>query len=273
MMFEKDINKIHELYRSSSKDEAVAERELIESIMAHLDKGKVRAAFPENGKWKVNEWVKEAILLYFRISENREMQSGASQYYDKIELKSDFKSMGVRAVPGAIVRFGSFLEKGVIAMPSFVNIGAYVGAETMIDTWATIGSCAQVGSRVHISGGVGIGGVLEPIQAAPVIVEDDCFIGSRCILVEGAMVGRGAVLGAGVVVTGSSKIIDTTCSQPIETTGYIPPYSVVIPGTRTKTFAAGEYQVPCALIIGKRNESTDVKVSLNSALREFEIDG
>jgi 2,3,4,5-tetrahydropyridine-2-carboxylate N-succinyltransferase len=219
----------------------------------------------------VNEWIKKAVILYFPIRTMEVMEVGPFEFYDKMALKKGYKKLGVRVVPHAIARYGAFLGKGVILMPSYVNIGAYVDEGTMVDTWATVGSCAQIGKHVHLSGGVGIGGVLEPVQASPVIVEDGAFIGSRCILVEGIRVGKEAVIGANVVVTGSSKIIDVTGDQPVEYKGYIPERSVVIPGSYTKKFRAGDYHVPCALIIGKRSASTDLKTSLNEALRENNV--
>jgi 2,3,4,5-tetrahydropyridine-2,6-dicarboxylate N-succinyltransferase len=240
----------------------------IREVVDQLDKGKLRVAEPEGDVWKVNEWVKKAVILYFPIQQMETIEVGPFEFHDKIALKKNYKELGVRVVPHAIARHGSYLSKGVIMMPSYVNIGAYVDEGTMVDTWATVGSCAQIGKNVHLSGGVGIGGVLEPVQAAPVIIEDNAFIGSRCIVVEGIRVGREAVLGANVVLTGSSKIIDVTGSHPVEHKGFVPPRSVVIPGTIPKEFAAGTFQVPCALIIGTRKESTDKKTSLNDALRE-----
>ncbi len=219
----------------------------------------------------VNEWVKKAVILYFPTRQMETIKVGPFEFHDKIALKSNYKELGVRVVPHAIARYGSFVAKGVIMMPSYVNIGAYVDEGTMVDTWATVGSCAQIGKNVHLSGGVGIGGVLEPVQAAPVIIEDGCFIGSRCIIVEGARIGKEAVLGANVVITKSTKIIDVTGPSPKEYKGEVPSRSVVIPGSYTKTFPAGEYQVPCALIIGVRKESTDLKTSLNDALREHSV--
>ncbi len=238
-----------------------------------LDKGKIRVAEKKNGDWVVNEWVKQAILLYFPIQEMQVMEVGPFEYYDKIPLKKNWKEAGVRVVPPATARYGSFIEAGAILMPSYVNIGAYVGSGTLVDTWATVGSCAQIGKNVHLSGGVGIGGVLEPPSAKPVIVEDNCFIGSRCIIVEGAVIEEEAVLGAGVVITGSTRIIDVSGDEPVEYRGRVPARSVVIPGVMNKKFPAGEYGVPVALIIGKRKESTDKKVSLNEALREFNVQG
>lgn len=243
----------------------------IKSVIEQLDKGEIRVASNINGKWIVNEWVKKAVILYFPIMQMHTFEVGPFEFHDKIPLKSGYANLGVRVVPHGIARYGAFLEKGVILMPSYVNIGAYVGAGTMVDTWATVGSCAQIGKNVHLSGGVGIGGVLEPVQAAPVIIEDNCFVGSRCIVVEGVHVEQEAVLGANVVLTKSTKIIDVSGNAPVEYNGIIPSRSVVIPGSYTKKFPAGEYQVPCALIIGKRKESTDQKTSLNDALRDFQV--
>lgn len=247
-------------------------REAIETIIEALDKGQMRVAQPESdGTWTVNEWIKKAVVMYFPIRQMETMEVGPFEFYDKMALKRDYAGLGVRVVPGASARHGAFLAAGVIMMPSYVNIGAYVDSGTMVDTWATVGSCAQIGKNVHLSGGVGIGGVLEPLQAAPVIIEDDAFIGSRCIVVEGVRVGKAAVLGANVVLTKSTKIIDVTGPEPIEMRGYVPERSVVIPGSYAKTFAAGAYQVPCALIIGQRSASTDLKTSLNDVLREHNI--
>jgi 2,3,4,5-tetrahydropyridine-2-carboxylate N-succinyltransferase len=243
----------------------------IRSVVAKLDKGEVRVAEPAENGWKVNEWIKKAVILYFPIQQMETIEVGPLEFHDKIALKKDYKGLGVRVVPHAVARYGAYLSKGVILMPSYVNIGAYVDEGTMVDTWATVGSCAQIGKNVHLSGGVGIGGVLEPVQAAPVIIEDNAFVGSRCIVVEGVRVGREAVLGANVVLTGSSKIIDVTGPQPVEYKNYVPERSVVIPGSYTKKFPAGDYQVPCALIIGKRKESTDKKTSLNDALRDNSV--
>ena len=243
----------------------------IKSVVEMLDAGEIRVAQPISGGWKVNEWIKKAVILYFPIMQMRSFEIGPFEFYDKIPLKSGYEAKGVRVVPHAIARYGSYLAKGVIMMPSYVNIGAYVDSGTMVDTWATVGSCAQIGKNVHLSGGVGIGGVLEPVQAAPVIIEDDCFIGSRCIVVEGVRVEKEAVLGANVVLTMSTKIIDVSGSEPIEYKGVVPSRSVVIPGSYTKKFSAGDFQVPCALIIGKRKESTDQKTSLNEALRNFQV--
>ncbi len=251
----------------ASKESQDAIRETIEL----LDKGKIRVAEPSEKGWIVNEWVKKAVILYFPIQKMSTIEIGPFEFHDKIKLKTGYKDLGVRVVPHAIARYGSYLAKGVILMPSYVNIGAYVDEGTMVDTWATVGSCAQIGKNVHLSGGVGIGGVLEPVQAAPVIIEDGCFIGSRCIVVEGVKVGREAVLGANVVLTMSTKIIDVTGTTPKELKGEIPPRSVVIPGSYTKKFPAGDYNVNCALIIGQRKESTDKKTSLNDALRDYNI--
>jgi 2,3,4,5-tetrahydropyridine-2-carboxylate N-succinyltransferase len=246
-------------------------QEIIRSVIEQLDSGTLRVAQPVSDGWQVNEWVKKAVIMYFPIQQMETIEVGPFEFHDKIKLKRNYKEKGVRVVPHAIARYGSFLSKGVIMMPSYVNIGAYVDEGTMVDTWATVGSCAQIGKNVHLSGGVGIGGVLEPVQAAPVIVEDGAFVGSRCIVVEGIRVGREAVLGANVVLTGSSKIIDITGPTPVEYKGYVPERSVVIPGSFEKKFPAGNFHVPCALIIGKRKESTDKKTSLNDALRENNV--
>jgi len=248
-----------------------ATQSAIRSVIEKLDKGTLRVAEPVSGGWQVNEWIKKAVILYFPIQRMETMEVGIFEFHDKIPLKRNYKSLGVRVVPHAVARHGAFVNKGVILMPSYVNIGAYVDEGTMVDTWATVGSCAQIGKNVHLSGGVGVGGVLEPVQASPVIIEDNAFIGSRCIVVEGVRVGKEAVLGANVVLTGSSKIIDITGSQPVEYKGLVPERSVVIPGSYTKKFPAGDFQVPCALIIGKRKESTDKKTSLNDALRENNV--
>lgn len=263
------INKTWEdkslLNTSTSKD-------AILTVIEKLDKGLLRVAEPtSNGEWHVNTWIKKAVILYFPLQKMETMEVGMLEFHDKIPLKKDYASLEVRVVPTAAARYGSYLSKNVILMPSYVNIGAYVGKNTMIDTWATVGSCAQIGENVHLSGGVGIGGVLEPAQAAPVIIEDNCFIGSRCIVVEGVHVKKEAVLGANVVLTKSTKIFDVSGTKPIEYKGVIPERSVVIPGNYKKTFSAGEFFVPCALIIGRRKESTDTKTSLNDALRDFNI--
>jgi 2,3,4,5-tetrahydropyridine-2-carboxylate N-succinyltransferase len=246
-------------------------RDAVKAVIEAVDKGKLRVAEPTGEGWKVNEWVKQAILMYFTIQPMETIDLAPFEFYDKMKLKSNYKELGVRVVPHAIARYGAFIGKGAILMPSYVNIGAYVDECTMVDTWATVGSCAQIGKNVHLSGGVGIGGVLEPLQASPVIIEDGCFLGSRCIVVEGVIVEKEAVLGANVVLTKSTKIIDVSGPEPIEYKGRVPARSVVIPGTYTKKFPAGEYQVPCALIIGQRKESTDLKTSLNDTLREFNV--
>jgi 2,3,4,5-tetrahydropyridine-2-carboxylate N-succinyltransferase len=243
----------------------------IKEVIALLDSGELRVAAPVDGGWQVNEWVKKAVVLYFPIQKMETFEVGIFEYHDKIPLKTGYAEKGIRVVPHAVARHGAYISKGVIMMPSYVNIGAYVDEGTMVDTWATVGSCAQIGKNVHLSGGVGIGGVLEPLQAAPVIIEDNAFIGSRCIVVEGVRVEKEAVLGANVVLTASTKIIDVTGETPVETKGVVPARSVVIPGSYTKTFQAGDYQVPCALIIGKRKASTDLKTSLNDALREYNV--
>ena len=244
----------------------------IEDVIEKLDKGVLRCAEPlENGDWQVNDWVKKAVILYFPTQKMETIEVGPFEFHDKMKLKTDYAGQGVRVVPHAVARYGAHLESGVVMMPSYVNIGAYVSSGTMVDTWATVGSCAQIGKDVHLSGGVGIGGVLEPVQAAPVIIEDGAFVGSRCIVVEGVRVGKEAVLGAGVTLTLSTKIIDVTGDEPVEYRGYVPERSVVIPGSYPKKFAAGEYNVPCAIIIGKRKESTDKKTSLNDALRENNV--
>ena len=256
--------------RERLKDKAV--REAVNRVIIMLDRGELRVAEPmAGGEWQVNAWVKKAVILFFPLQEMETIEVGPFEFYDKIPLKRNYASLGVRVVPPAVARFGAFIERGAILMPSYVNIGAWVGSGTMVDTWATVGSCAQIGRNVHLSGGVGIGGVLEPPQASPTIIEDDCFIGSRCIVVEGVRVGREAVLGANVVLTQSTHIIDVTGPEPVTYKGIVPERSVVIPGSYTKKFPAGEYQVPCALIIGTRKESTDKKVSLNSALREHSV--
>ena len=243
----------------------------IREVIALLDKGELRVAEPTENGWQVNEWVKKAVVMYFPIQKMETIEVGPFEFHDKIPLKKNYAEKGVRVVPHAVAREGAYISPGVILMPSYVNIGAYVDSGTMVDTWATVGSCAQIGKNVHLSGGVGIGGVLEPLQAAPVIIEDDCFVGSRCIVVEGVHVEKEAVLGANVVLTASTKIIDVTGDTPVELKGRVPARSVVIPGSYTKQFPAGEFQVPCALIIGKRKESTDKKTSLNDALRENNV--
>lgn len=245
----------------------------IREVIELLDKGSLRVAEPKDGDWQVNEWVKKAVILYFPIQKMETVEVGPFEFHDKIALKTNYKELNVRVVPHAIARYGAFIAPQVIMMPSYINIGAYVDGGTMVDTWATVGSCAQIGKNVHLSGGVGIGGVLEPIQAAPVIIEDNCFIGSRCIVVEGVRIEKEAVLGANVVITKSTKIIDVTGDEPKEYQGFVPERSVVIPGSYTKKFPAGDYQVPCAMIIGQRKASTDLKTSLNDALRDYSIVG
>jgi 2,3,4,5-tetrahydropyridine-2,6-dicarboxylate N-succinyltransferase len=259
---------IEQTWEDRSRLQLTESLEAVRTVIEELDKGRIRVAEPEGEGWKVNEWIKKAVLMYFPIQKMATIEVGPFEYHDKIALKTNYQELGVRVVPNAVARYGAFLAKGVIMMPSYVNIGAYVDEGTMVDTWATVGSCAQVGKNVHLSGGVGLGGVLEPVQAAPVIIEDGAFIGSRSILVEGCRVGKEAVIGANVCITGSSKIIDVTGPEPVIYQGYVPPRSVVIPGSYTKSFPAGDYQVPCALIIGQRKESTDLKTSLNEALRD-----
>jgi 2,3,4,5-tetrahydropyridine-2-carboxylate N-succinyltransferase len=267
--------KMQELIEKAWENRSLLDRSLtqdtIRDVVKQLDEGKLRVAEPTADGWKVNEWIKKAVVLYFPIQKMETLEAGPLEFHDKIPLKTGYKKKGIRVVPNAVSRHGAYISKGVIMMPSFINIGAYVDSGTMVDTWATVGSCAQVGKNVHLSGGVGIGGVLEPLQAAPVIIEDNVFLGSRSIVVEGVRVCSEAVLGANVVLTASTKIIDVTNSKPIEHNGIVPPRSVVIPGSYTKTFAAGNYQVPCALIIGKRKESTDKKTSLNDALRTHNV--
>lgn len=243
----------------------------INQVIEWLDRGKVRTAEPTPGGWQVNEWIKKAVILYFPTQVMETVTAGPFEYHDKIRLKQNYAAGGVRVVPPATARYGAYIAPGAVLMPSYVNIGAYVDTGTLVDTWATVGSCAQIGKNVHLSGGVGIGGVLEPVQAAPVIIEDHCFIGSRCIVVEGVHLEREVVLGANTVITASTRIIDVTGNAPVEYTGRVPARSVVIPGNRKKQFPAGEYDIPCALIIGKRKASTDLKTSLNSALREFDV--
>ncbi|WP_072762975.1 2,3,4,5-tetrahydropyridine-2,6-dicarboxylate N-succinyltransferase [Arenibacter nanhaiticus] len=243
----------------------------IRQIIDLIDNGKLRCAEPTEDGWQINEWVKKAVVLYFPIQKMETLEAGIFEYHDKMPLKRGYAEKGIRVVPNAVARHGAYISAGTILMPSYVNIGAYVDEGTMVDTWATVGSCAQIGKNVHLSGGVGIGGVLEPLQAAPVIIEDNAFIGSRCIVVEGVRVEKEAVLGANVVLTASTKIIDVTGDTPVERKGVVPARSVVIPGSYTKKFPAGEFQVPCALIIGTRKESTDKKTSLNDALREYNV--
>ena len=269
------MNELQSLIEQAWENRALLQEtkttDAIRAVIELLDAGKLRVAEPVGEGWQVNEWVKKAVVLYFPIQKMETLEAGIFEYHDKMLLKRDYADKGVRVVPGASARYGAFLASGVIMMPSYVNIGAYVDSGTMVDTWATVGSCAQIGKDVHLSGGVGIGGVLEPLQAAPVIIEDGAFIGSRCIIVEGVHVGKEAVLGANVCLTASTKIIDVTGETPIERKGFVPARSVVIPGSYTKKFAAGDYQVPCALIIGTRKPSTDLKTSLNNALREYDV--
>ena len=255
--------------RDLLKDESTISA--IREVIDLLDEGTLRVAEPTSEGWKVNEWIKKAVVMYFPIQKMETFEVGIFEYHDKIPLKKNYAERGIRIVPNAVARHGAYISKGVILMPSYVNIGAYVDEGTMVDTWATVGSCAQIGKNVHLSGGVGIGGVLEPLQASPVIVEDGAFIGSRCIVVEGVHIGKEAVLGANVCLTGSTKIIDVTGNTPIEMKGFVPARSVVIPGSYTKTFPSGDFQVPCALIIGTRKPSTDLKTSLNEALREYDL--
>lgn len=273
MSLQSEIEKIWKDFEDGKKVAEVEPGEMksLETTIEELDHGRIRVASKSGDNWTIHEWIKKAILLYFRTQKVTAMLAGDFQFCDKVPVKKWTGEEGVRVVPPAFVRKGAFVEAGAILMPSYVNIGARVGSGTMVDTWATVGSCAQIGKDVHLSGGVGIGGVLEPLQASPVIVEDGAFLGSRCIIVEGARIGAGAVIGAGVTITASTKIIDVTGSMPVETKGFVPPHSVVIPGTQTKEFSAGAYGVPCALIIGKRKASTDLKTSLNHALRDFNV--
>ena len=269
------MEKLRETIENAWNNRALLKEEntiaAIRKVVDLLDAGTLRVAEPTNDGWQVNEWVKKGVVLYFPIQKMETLEAGIFEYHDKIPLKRNFAEKGIRVVPNAVARHGAYISSGTILMPSYVNIGAYVDEGTMVDTWATVGSCAQIGKNVHLSGGVGIGGVLEPLQAAPVIIEDGAFIGSRCIVVEGVHIEAEAVLGANVVLTASTKIIDVTGDTPVETKGRIPARSVVIPGSYVKKFAAGEYNVPCALIIGKRKESTDKKTSLNDALREYDV--
>jgi len=269
------MNQLQEIIEQAWENRALLQEEktttAIREVIDLLDSGKLRVAQPVADGWQVNEWVKKAVVLYFPIQKMETFEVGIFEYHDKIPLKRGYAEKGIRVVPHAVARHGAYISKGVILMPSYVNIGAYVDEGTMVDTWATVGSCAQIGKNVHLSGGVGIGGVLEPLQAAPVIIEDGAFIGSRCIVVEGVRVEAEAVLGANVCLTASTKIIDVTGDTPIERKGVVPARSVVIPGSYTKTFPSGDYQVPCALIIGKRKPSTDLKTSLNDALREYDV--
>ena len=269
------MTELRQLIENAWEDRSLLKEKLtqdaIRKVIDLLDTGLLRVAEPVAGGWQVNEWVKKGVVLYFPIQQMEVLEAGIFEYHDKIPLKRGYKEKGIRVVPHAVARHGSYISPGTILMPSYVNIGAYVDEGTMVDTWATVGSCAQIGKHVHLSGGVGIGGVLEPLQAAPVIVEDNCFIGSRCIVVEGVRVEREAVLGANVVLTGSTKIIDVTGASPVEFKGRVPARSVVIPGSYAKQFNAGTYNVPCALIIGQRKESTNKKTSLNDALREYDV--
>lgn len=269
------MNEIKKIIESAWENRALLKQELtiftIREVINLLDTGKLRVAEPTINGWKVNEWVKKAVVLYFPIQKMKTFEVGIFEFHDKIPLKTGYAEKGIRVVPHAVARHGAYISSGTILMPSYVNIGAYVDKGTMVDTWATVGSCAQIGKNVHLSGGVGIGGVLEPLQAAPVIIEDNAFIGSRCIVVEGVHIEKEAVLGANVVLTASTKIIDVTGDKPAEMKGTVPARSVVIPGSYTKTFPAGDFNVPCALIIGKRKESTNKKTSLNNALREYNV--
>ena len=262
---------IEEIYSNRELLKEEAKKTIIKDIIEEIDKGRLRVASPGTNGWEVHEWIKKAILLYFGVQPMQTWEVGPFEFYDKMLLKKDYAALGVRAVPHAVARYGAYIARNVVLMPSYVNIGAYIDEGTMVDTWATVGSCAQIGKGVHLSGGVGIGGVLEPLQASPVIIEDGCFVGSRCIVVEGVVVEKEAVLGANVVLTQSTKIIDVTGSAPVELKGRVPARSVVIPGSYTKHFPAGDYQVSCALIIGQRKASTDQKTSLNEALREFNV--
>jgi 2,3,4,5-tetrahydropyridine-2-carboxylate N-succinyltransferase len=269
------MNSLQKVIEQAWENRALLQEEsttkAIREVIELLDVGRLRVAEPIGDSWQVNEWVKKAVVMYFPIQKMETWEAGIFEYHDKMELKKGYAAKGVRVVPGASARYGAYISSGVIMMPCYINIGAYVDEGTMVDTWATVGSCAQIGRNVHLSGGVGIGGVLEPLQAAPVIIEDGAFIGSRCIVVEGVRVGKEAVLGANVCLTASTKIIDVTGENPIEMKGFVPARSVVIPGSYTKTFPAGDFQVPCALIIGTRKPSTDLKTSLNNALREYDV--
>lgn len=264
-------NTIEQAWENKALLQETEFQKAIREVIGLLDSGELRVAEPKADSWQVNEWVKKAVVMYFPIQKMETLEAGIFEYHDKIPLKRNYAEKGIRIVPNAVARYGAYISKGVIMMPSYVNIGAYVDEGTMVDTWATVGSCAQIGKNVHLSGGVGIGGVLEPLQAAPVIVEDNAFLGSRSIVVEGVRVEKEAVLGANVVLTASTKIIDVTGNEPLEYKGIVPARSVVIPGSYTKEFPAGNYQVPCALIIGKRKPSTDLKTSLNDALREYNV--
>lgn len=269
------MNHLQEIIESAWNDRSLLQNQdtqaAIRAVIELIDTGKLRVAEPNGADWQINEWVKKAVVMYFPIQKMETLEAGIFEYHDKMPLKKGYAEKGIRVVPNAVARHGAYISSGVILMPSYVNIGAYVDEGTMVDTWATVGSCAQIGKNVHLSGGVGIGGVLEPLQAAPVIIEDNAFIGSRCIVVEGVRVGKEAVLGANVVLTASTKIIDVTGTEPKELKGYVPERSVVIPGSYTKQFPAGDFQVPCALIIGQRKASTDLKTSLNDALRDFNV--
>ena len=274
----KSMEQLQQIIEQAWENRAMLEQEDVKAAICRVvelvDRGELRCAEPidlEKSEWRVNEWVKKAIILYFPTQQMRTMRAGELEWYDKIELKHDYEKLGVRVVPHAMARHGAYIAPGAVLMPSYVNIGAYVDTGTMVDTWATVGSCAQIGKHVHLSGGVGIGGVLEPVQASPVIIEDNCFIGSRAIIVEGAHICREAVIGSNTVITGSTHIIDVTGDEPVTYKGYVPARSVVIPGTYPKKFPAGEYHVACALIIGKRKESTDKKTTLNDALRDFGV--
>lgn len=268
---EETAKTIEKIWDERSLTEHDASRETIRKVIDLLDKGVIRVAEPTADGWQVNAWIKKAILLYFQINGMESSFAGPLEFHDKIPLKKHYRELGIRVVPHAVARYGAYISSGVILMPSYVNIGAYVDNGTMVDTWATVGSCAQIGKNVHLSGGVGIGGVLEPLQASPVIIEDDCFIGSRSIIVEGAIIEQGSVIGAGVVITGSTRIIDVTGAEEILYRGRVPAQSVVIPGSYSRQFPAGSYQVPCAFIIGRRTESTDKKTSLNEVLRDYNI--
>jgi 2,3,4,5-tetrahydropyridine-2-carboxylate N-succinyltransferase len=271
-MYEDQIKAVEVAWNDRNLLNNTDTQQVIFNVIESLDKGRLRVAErTANGNWKVNEWVKKAVILYFPIRKMQTIEVGPFEFHDKMMLKKNYSELGVRVVPNAVARYGAYLAKGVIMMPSYVNIGAYVDEGTMVDTWATVGSCAQIGKHVHLSGGVGIGGVLEPVQAGPVVIEDGCFIGSRCIVVEGVVVKKEAVLGAGVILTQSTKIIDVSGASAVEYKGIVPERSVVIPGSYTKQFNAGSYQVPCALIIGTRKASTDIKTSLNDALREYNV--
>ena len=273
-MYEELRTTVEKAWEERERLRDAATQQAVRDVIGLVDKGLLRTAEPvdpEKSEWRVNEWVKKAVILYFPLQPMRRMEAGELEWYDKMELKHGYEELGVRAVPHAVARYGAYIAPGAILMPSYVNIGAYVDTGTMVDTWATVGSCAQIGRHVHLSGGAGIGGVLEPVQAAPVIVEDNCFIGSRSIVVEGAHICREAVLGSNTVITGSTHIIDVTGPEPVTYKGYVPARSVVVPGSYRKQFPAGEYSVSCALIIGRRKESTDKKTSLNDALRDFGV--